>query len=190
MKPYRRKALNLAVKPQLQARLLGRLAILLLVCVTTGAAVFYLCGSHELGGSLRMAHLRIHSVQELLLPVLGWTAALALILGFGASLLFPNHVVGPLPRFEATLRRIGEGDLTGRLTLRGGDVLEELGAALNETSAGLGERVSLLKVQAEGLAERLQRLEAERPELKDLIGPASELCQRLRHDLEGFRTGD
>jgi methyl-accepting chemotaxis protein len=192
-KRHRRKPVNLRVKLHLQTRLLGRLGILLLLCVTTGAAVFYLSGSHELGNTWRMAHLRIRSVQELLLPVLGIAAGLALILGFGASLLFPLHVVGPLPRLEAVLRRIGSGDLTARVNLRDGDILDELGGVLNEMTSGLRERLRTLQSQAAELsqeAERLHRVGEERPEIRELIEPLSTTCRRLSRDLAEFRTGD
>jgi len=193
MRTYRRKPVNLGIKLHLQTRLLGRLGMLLLLCVATGAAVFYLSGTHELGNTWRMAHLRIRTVQELLVPVLAVAAGLALLLGFGASLLFPLHVVGPLPRMEAVLRRIGSGDFTARVTVREGDILDELSYVLNETAAGLRERLRSLKAEAAALreeAQRLQRLGEERPEARELFERLSSIGARLSQDLDSFRTGD
>ncbi len=187
---YRRKPVNLAIKRGLQARILGRLALLLVVCVTTGAAVFYFAGSLELGSTLRMAHLRIHRFEELLLPSLGLTAALALLLGGGVSLLFPLHIVGPLPKLEAALRRIGAGDLTAQVSLRQGDVLAELAASLNATAAGLRERVEAARGQAETLSREAERLMAQRPELAEALAPLSQLGRELSRELAGFRTGE
>jgi len=193
MKSFNRKPINLAVKRHLQVRLLGRLGLLLMVCVSTGAAVFYFTGNHELGTTWHMAHLRIRSVQEMLLPVLAIAAALALVLGFGASLTFPLHVVGPLPRLEAVLRRIGSGDLTAQVTVRDGDILDELSYTLNEMSAGLRDRLRNLKAEASDLrreTERLQHLIEGRPEVREMVEPLVTLGHRLSTDLEGFRTGD
>lgn len=192
-KKYRRSPVNLGVKRHLQARLLWRLGLLLLVCVATGASVFYLSGTHELGETWRMAHLKIRSVQELLVPVLVAALALALLLGFAVSLLFPLHVVGPLPRLEAVLRRIGAGDLTARVSVRDGDILDELSGVLNEASALLRQRLHALKEQAAQLAqeaERLERLGEERPEIRELVGPLSTMSRRLERHLSEFRTAE
>jgi methyl-accepting chemotaxis protein len=193
VKRYRRKRVNLAIKSRLQARMLGRLGLLLLICVAAGAAMFYAWGSHELGQSLRAAHFRVRYVEQLLLPALALAAALALILGLAASLFFPLYVIGPLPRLESALRRIGAGDLTGRLALRKGDVLKETGEALNEMTAGLSARLRYLKVEAEALryeADRLQRLGDDKPELRELIGPISSMSRQLSRDLDIFRTAE
>ena len=48
-----------------------------------------------------------------------------------------HRVVGPLGRIKRTLEAIGTGDFTQRITLRPGDVLEDLAKAINVMAESL-----------------------------------------------------
>ena len=48
-----------------------------------------------------------------------------------------HRVVGPLQRIKHTLEAIGAGDFSQRLTLRDGDVLQDLAKAINEMAEQL-----------------------------------------------------
>ncbi|MFH0809261.1 MAG: methyl-accepting chemotaxis protein [Pseudomonadota bacterium] len=188
MKAFRRKPVNLTIKSRLQARMLTHLGLQLLVSVGVGAAVFYFLGNQELGNTLHMAHLRVSKVHDLLLPVLGATAAVALILGFMTSLFFPLRVVGPLPKFEAALRRLESGDFTAEVALREGDILRELADSFNSASMRLCNRVGEMQERARKLRREVERLAEQRPDLKDAIVPLQAMSQQISEELDGFQT--
>lgn len=51
-----------------------------------------------------------------------------------------HQVVGPMARIKHVLEAIGSGDFSQRLTLRKGDVLQELAAAINQMAERLQQR--------------------------------------------------
>ena len=64
----------------------------------------------------------------------------AIPLVFLLSIRQSHRVVGPMNRMKRMLDRIGEGDFSQRITLRKGDVLEELGKAMNRMADSLQRR--------------------------------------------------
>lgn len=51
-----------------------------------------------------------------------------------------HAIVGPMKRITAALQAIGNGDFSQRLTLRRGDVMEDLAAAINAMAEALAHR--------------------------------------------------
>ncbi len=51
-----------------------------------------------------------------------------------------HRVVGPMSRLKHTLEAIGRGDFSQRITLRQGDVLEDLATAINQMAESLQQR--------------------------------------------------
>ena len=80
------------------------------------------------------------------------------IVGFH-SVLVSNKIAGPLYRFRATFQKIIEGDISGSVKIRKGDLL------INEQTK-IGEMVSILK-------SRIGRIQEE----QDAMGP---LLARIR----------
>ena len=68
---------------------------------------------------------------ELLLAI-----PLIFILGIRQS----HRVVGPMKRIQKTLEAIGRGDYSQRITLRQGDVLQDLAASINRMAEALQQR--------------------------------------------------
>ena len=51
-----------------------------------------------------------------------------------------HRIVGPIQRLKRTLEAIGSGDLSQRITLRQGDVLEDLAKSINQMAESLQQR--------------------------------------------------
>ena len=78
------------------------------------------------------------AVSATLLVELLLAIPLVFILGIRQS----HRVVGPMKRMKLALEAIGCGDYSQRLTLRHGDVLEDLAASINQMAEALQKRSS------------------------------------------------
>ena len=65
---------------------------------------------------------------------------LAIPIVFYLGIRQSHSIIGPMKRIAATLKAIGEGDFSRRLTLREGDVLTDLAEAINAMAEALGRR--------------------------------------------------
>ncbi len=62
---------------------------------------------------------------------------LAIPLVFFLGIRHSHRVVGPMKRLKQTLEAIGRGDFSQRITLREGDVLQDLAQAINKMAEDL-----------------------------------------------------
>ena len=76
------------------------------------------------------------AVSATLLVELLLAIPLIFILGIRQS----HRIVGPMKRLKAALEAIGRGDFSQRITLRQGDVLEDLAEAINKMAESLQQR--------------------------------------------------
>ena len=67
---------------------------------------------------------------------------LAVPIVFYLGIRSTHRVVGPLPRIKRALEAIGRGDFSQRLTLRSGDVLEDLVESINKMAEQLEQSKS------------------------------------------------
>jgi methyl-accepting chemotaxis protein len=89
-----------------------------------------------------------NTVQTALLS-LGLAALLLAVL----SWLIGRGIVGPLNRTVTALRRVGDGDLTGRLEVNGDDEVARMGHALNATIARIRETLSGIASASERMTD-------------------------------------
>lgn len=146
MTEYKRKKLNLAVKKNFQRWLLVRIAGTVILCAGVAALVLYFYSRRELGESFYTAHITVRRVSDLLLPVILAGSAVSLISGLVLALFLPQKIAGPLFHIEKDLSRVGEGDLTVTINLRGKDPLQEFVEAINEDIDGLRGRVEQVQL--------------------------------------------
>jgi methyl-accepting chemotaxis protein len=67
---------------------------------------------------------------------------LAIPIVFFLGIRQTHRVVGPMNRLKRTLQAIGTGDFSQRITLREGDVLEDLAQSINRMAENLQQRSS------------------------------------------------
>ena len=65
---------------------------------------------------------------------------LAIPIAFYIGVRQSHRIVGPMNRLKRMLEAIGQGDFSQRITLRKGDALEDLAAAINQMAESLQQR--------------------------------------------------
>ncbi len=141
----KRKKLNLNVKKEFQMWLLLRIFGTVLLSSIIAAIVLYFYSRQELSGSFFDAHIKLRRVSDLLLPVIFAGSFVSLFAGTLLAIFLPQKIAGPIFRVEQDLHLIGNGDLTGEIRLRQGDVLHELAETVNDTTANLREIAGNIK---------------------------------------------
>lgn len=79
-----------------------------------------------------MFHVKARNFLDFLLPVVGISFGVSLVVGTVASLFFPKNVAGPLYRIEEDVRKMAGGDLTVRIRLRDGDEGAAVAGQINQ----------------------------------------------------------
>ncbi|MFG1866913.1 ATP-binding protein [Micromonospora arborensis] len=105
-------------------------------------------------GTSRPSGLEVYSVRSLVpeqqsidrLATLAWlTGGLSLLLAVLLALLAARGVLRPVRDLGRAARRLGEGDLTTRLTVRGVDELADVARTFNDTAGTLERQVGELR---------------------------------------------
>jgi methyl-accepting chemotaxis protein len=81
-----------------------------------------------------------------------WGGVAVLVLVSIVGLLIQRSITGPLAVFMQFAGRVGEGDLTGKSTVRTGDELGELGKSLDQMVGGLKDVATQARFATENLA--------------------------------------
>lgn len=149
-RPYKRKALNLAVNRDMQLRMIAKIATILFVSLLISSSAYYGWANQEITSSFRLFHIKARNFLDFLLPAVAASFVLSLAVGTLASLFFPKNIAGSLFRIESEVRRIAAGDLGVRIKLRSGDEGTALAAALNGLTADLQTKAAAI---ADALAE-------------------------------------
>lgn len=142
---YKRKLLNLGVNRAMQLRMIARLTCILLVSLLISSGVFYYYANQRISASFLLFHVKAQNFLDFLLPVVGISFVISLVVGAIASLFFPKNVAGALYRIEEDVRRIAAGDLTVRVRLRSGDEGGSLAGEINQLVERFRE--TIIKVQ-------------------------------------------
>ncbi|KAB1926891.1 HAMP domain-containing histidine kinase [Micromonospora sp. ALFpr18c] len=111
-------------------------------------------GLERSNGSSVPSGLEVYSVHSLAseqrsidrLATLAWlTGGLSLVLAVLLALLAARGVLRPIRDLGRAARRLGEGDLTTRLSVRGADELADVARTFNDTAATLERQVGELR---------------------------------------------
>ncbi len=192
-RPTRRIVL---IEKAFQVRFIVKMTALVVVGTALTGGILYVLANQEFGRAFYSAHYQARSSWELLLPaVLAASFVSMALVAAGAAVLtlYDSHRIGgPLYRFQANLRAIGQGDLTLVTRLRKGDELQGFTEAMNEMTRNLRDRVHrareaqedlrALLAEARGLVEGGGRVDLEH------IGRIEEAQERLRAVLGEFRV--
>ncbi len=192
-RPARRIVL---IEKAFQVRFIAKMTALVVLGTALTGGILYVLANQEFGRAFYSAHYQARSSWELLLPaVLAASFVSMALVAAGAAVLtlYDSHRIGgPLYRFQANLRAIGQGDLTLVTRLRKGDELQGFTEAMNEMTRSLRDRVHrarqaqedlrVLLAEARGLVEGGGRVDL------DHIGRIEEAQERLRAVLGEFRV--
>lgn len=117
--------------------------------VATGRAPALIVGTRVGGTRLEVYRIRSLFPEERSIAGLAtraWlTGGCALVVAMLLALLAAQSVLRPVRELERAARRLGQGDLTTRLTVRGADELAGVSATFNNTAAALQNHVGELR---------------------------------------------
>ena len=110
-----------------------------------------------------------------------WISILMVIALIGVySIILSHRIAGPLYRFEQTLQKIGQGDLSRRIQLRRYDELKDFGDQLNQTLDALEATLR----RAQQAVQETERAQSILLALYQSQGPPS---RQVEDQLLGFR---
>ncbi len=163
-----KKRKTIFIKPAFQRKFIYWVVGLLLVCCLCSAGVLYPMISSELNSGAASGHLDISGLKSNLFLALLIGNGLAILVAALATtyvILYISHkVAGPLYRFEAICKEIGNGNLNVSTGLRDMDQLTGL-------SDAFGEMLVQLRSQCE---DQHKRIEKARDDLSALSGTLSD----------------
>lgn len=144
----------LFIEKAFQFRFIAKMTAVVAVGTASTGGLLYVFADREFGRAFYSAHYQARSSWELLLPAVLAASFLAMCLVAGLAVLvtlYDSHRIGgPLYRFRANLKAVGEGNLTLVTRLREKDELKSLTEAMNEMTGGLRDKV--LEVRAAAAA--------------------------------------
>lgn len=134
--------------------------------------LLFLFSRHSLTSSFNQSRLVIEQTSFAILPAAIYTNLITLGLITLATIivtLFVSHkLAGPMFRFEADLKIIGEGDLTKVIRLRKKDQLKDIAETLNRMTGKLHEKVIGIHGNIVRLSEMAVNLESSPELIKEL----------------------
>ena len=178
---YKRKVLNFSVNRAMQLRMIGKLICIILVSLLISTGVFYHYANQQITSSFLLFHIKARNFLDFLFPVISISFVVSLVVGTIASLFFPKNVAGSLYRIEQDVRRIAEGDLTVKITLRSGDEGGSLAGQLNQMVALFRETI----ISAQDSLRQAQKIcgtdgEVARKELQTILDQLAPKINKLK----------
>lgn len=186
----------LLIEKAFQLRFIAKVTTVVVVGTAVSGGLLYLLADREFGRAFYSAHFQARGSWELLLPAVLVASFVAMCLVAGVAVLltlYDSHRIGgPLYRFKANLRTLGDGDLTLITRLRERDELQPLTEAMNQMTRSLREKVSAAKETNRELrtllTETRTRLDSGHVFGVEELSRFEELEERLRQKLGAFRV--
>jgi methyl-accepting chemotaxis protein len=164
---YKRKKLNLKVKQAFQLWLLIRVMGAILFTIGLASIIIYFYSRTVVDTDFLSHALKVRRISEILLPILLAASLTSIVAGLLIALFLPQKIAGPIFRVEQDLQQIREGDLTKKITLRSGDILQELAENVNMTVADMRHLLQEAKESQTKLESKLSDIESE--EIKEIL---------------------
>lgn len=180
----RRKRLNFAINREMQVRMVWRIGLTVFASLLLSTAIYYFFANREVTDSFQMFHIRARNFLDFLLPVVIASFAVSLVLGVGTALFIPRYIAGSLYRIEEDIKKIREGNLSVRISLRLGDEAGSLAASVNTMVNDFRETFSVIQ---EGLDEANRITKSGEP-AEDKLAKLDGVNRRLMQKVAHYRT--
>jgi len=190
MEPIRRK--TYIVDKKLQYRLLGYNAIYFFITLAALSFALFTPLIFEISDPSLSPRQQAEVAGKILyLHSYLWPAFLLVlvILGFH-SVLVSNKIAGPLYRFRATFQQIIDGDVSGSLRIRKGDLLINEQTKIDEMISILKSKIGQIKAEEAAMGDLLAKLHGQElnAEQKAVLAQLEEHHERLKKQTDFFRT--
>ncbi len=181
----------LFIEKAFQFRFIAKVTAVVVAGTALTGGLLYFLADEEFGRAFYSAHYQARSSWELLLPAVLVSSFVAMcfvaIVAVVLTLYDSHRIGGPLYRFKANLRAIGEGDLTLVTRLRERDELQPLTEAMNEMTRNLRTQVGKIRSAQEDLHAALTKARGG-VQGEGNLRQLEEAEARLRAALEAFRV--
>ena len=189
MEPIRRK--TYIVDKKLQYRLLGYNAIYFFITLAALSFALFTPLIFEISDPSLSPRQQAEVAGKILyLHSYLWPAFLLVlvILGFH-SVLVSNKIAGPLYRFRATFQQIIDGDVSGSLRIRKGDLLINEQTKIDEMISILKSKIGQIKAEEAAMGDLLAKLHGQElnAEQKAVLAQLEEHHERLKKQTDFFR---
>lgn len=178
---------NYFIKKKFQTVFVSRFLLLLLIeALLIGSLFMYISNDTLTTGYLKSVLTIERTPSFFLLPFILIIMITGIGIGLAGIVIFitlSHRIAGPLYRFEKDLEKVGEGDLTKRITLRSTDQLAELKETLNFLVGSLDERVGSVKNRISELEDLLSKKDS-----PDRAAGIKRAMQNLKDEIERFKV--
>ena len=172
------------IKKGFQFRFILKFCLLILLGVVISTGLLFLFSQDTLTSSFDKSKLVIEKTAFAILPAAIYTNLITLgliTLATIAVTLFVSHkLAGPMFRFEADLKVIGDGDLTKIVRLRKKDQMMSIVESLNQMTASLREKLITVHSSVEQMTEKASGQGAS----QELIDGLKDLRQKIEDNFK------
>jgi len=157
--------INRDIQPKLVLTNLTYIFLIVVVIISAILAPFYsdMSRSSELFDQHLSASIFIILIERLFIAVI-----VILVLSFIHQIFISHRFCGPLVNFRKTFKKISQGDLTRKVSLRPHDFLKDEAIQVNEMIDSLSGFISTLREDLDGLFEILDKIQSTRADQKEL----------------------
>lgn len=189
MGPVRRK--TYVVDKKLQYRLLGYNAIYFFITLAALSLSLFTPLIFEISDPSLSPRQQAEVAGKILyLHSYLWPAFLLVlvILGFH-SVLVSNKIAGPLYRFRAAFQKIIDGDISGSMKIRKGDLLVAEQTKIDEMISMLRSRIGRIQEEQDAMGVVLARLRGEElsADAKVALTQIEEHFERMKNEARSFK---
>jgi methyl-accepting chemotaxis protein len=179
---HRRK--QVLIKKDFQYKFILKFCLVILAGITVSTGLLFLFSQGTLTTSFNDSRLVIKDTGFAILPGAIFTnlitLALITIATIAVTLYVSHKVAGPMFRFEADLKVIGQGDLTMKVRLRQKDQLMEFVNHLNSMTSNLHGKVVDIREGIDQLTEAASKQDAP----QELIDGLKELNRKIESNFK------
>jgi len=162
------------IKKDFQFKFIFKFCLLVLLGAVISTVLLSIFAKDTLTTSFKGSHLIIEKTYSAVLPALIYTNLITIVLITLATImvtLYTSHkLAGPLFRFEADLKIIGEGDLTKRVRLREKDQLKDFVGSLNGMTESLQNKLLGIQTDVKRVVDEASKQDAQLDLIMDLNG--------------------
>jgi len=152
------------VKKDFQLKFILKFCLILLAGVIVSTGLLFFLSQDTLTSSFQDSRLQIKSTGLAILPAVIdtnlFTLGLVILAAIIVILFITHKIAGPLFRLEKELTRIGNGDLTGRITLREKDQITEIADSINKVADQLHQKVQEIQADVDDAVSSAAHLNA------------------------------
>lgn len=186
--PQKFKRRQYIVAPAFQLKYVGLLLGILFIAAIVSAYVVYYTAMVNMGGKLasvypqgRLASI-VSAVNFRIFLSFLVISPIVFIIGILAS----HRIAGPIYRMESFLKKVGSGDLRGKITLRQGDELITLAEGINSMVGVTKDAITKKKAHFATLSRELDKLSKVILEKGTDEVALMEIVQKINKELEGL----